>query len=545
MKKFIAKLHIKSHWLILIASLYFAFVLNCSFWRYVLLNIEITNFSVALFAFSLLFFIFVPVYIAFNLLCQPYITKPVLITLLLISAGTNYLMFKYGVYIDADMIRNTFETNMREASDFLTWPSALCFFFTGLVPAVLLALTKITYAPFWTEVKRRTIYSLAALFSLGVLGGASYKEYAAFGRNHRDTRRLINTGNYLYATMRYFQIKARSKRVFETLDTEAKHMPYEDAALTVLIFVLGETARAKNFSLYGYERDTNPLLAKEDIAVFKDVTSCGTATAVSVPCIFSNINRPEFNADDAKFVENLADLAHNTGYEVLWLENDDGCKGVCSRITTENMVEINNPKYCDGTYCKDEVLTYNLEERLSKITKDTFIILHTMGSHGPTYYKRYPDAFKKFTPTCDSADIQNCSLDAIKNTYDNTILYTDYIVSGVINTVKKFPKLEAGVFYVSDHGESLGENNMYLHGFPYKIAPKEQTKVPMIMWMNENMKKFDHIDYACLKENAQKGIYTHDNIFHSMIGLLEIKSKTYKKEEDMFSICRTKELPGY
>lgn len=166
-----------------------------------------------------------------------------------------------------------------------------------------------------------------------------------------------------------------------------------------------------------------------------------------------------------------------------------------------------------------------------------------MGSHGPTYYNRYPKEFQKFTPTCDTADIQNCTSEQIVNTYDNTILYTDYIVSSAIDILKKYPQFEAGLVYVSDHGESLGENNVYLHGMPYAIAPDEQTQIPMLMWMSENMKKWDYVDYACLKNKAANTVYSHDNLFHSILGLLEVKSTAYQKKFDLFDGCRTKPLP--
>jgi lipid A ethanolaminephosphotransferase len=168
-----------------------------------------------------------------------------------------------------------------------------------------------------------------------------------------------------------------------------------------------------------------------------------------------------------------------------------------------------------------------------------------MGSHGPAYFKRYTEEFKKFTPTCDTADIQTCAKEQIINTYDNTILYTDYILSSIIDAAKKSSDYKIGVLYVSDHGESLGENNIYLHGFPYKLAPKEQKQIPMILWMSESMKKYSYIDYDCLKKEAFAKHYSHDNLFHSLIGLLEIKSKVYDKNEDLFNTCRTKELPGY
>jgi len=353
---------------------------------------------------------------------------------------------------------------------------------------------------------------------------------------------LINTINYTYSTVQYFQKQALSSRKVKRLDENAVFVPFENSHVKVLIFVLGEAARAKNFSLYGYEKETNPLLKKQDIIHFNEMASCGTSTAISIPCMFSHMKRTDFDVTDAKYTENLLDILQTAGYRVLWRDNN-GCKGVCSRVEVQDMVKINNPKYCNGKYCQDDVLLDGLPEIIADIKQNTVIVLHTMGSHGPAYYNRYPDSFKKFTPTCDTTDIQNCTQEQIVNTYDNTILYTDYIVSSVIDMLKKHSNHEAGLIYVSDHGESLGENNIYLHSFPYKLAPKEQIHVPMILWMNETMKRWDYIDYDCMRKEAAQNAYTHDNLFHSIVGLLKVKTFTYNKEYDIFKNCRTKELP--
>ncbi|MGB2579470.1 lipid A ethanolaminephosphotransferase [Elusimicrobium simillimum] len=542
-KKLKQKLNVKSSHLIIITALYFGLVLNLSLWRFVLQHIEI-NLGGILFFSSFALLIFSLLYIIFSIIVVPYIAKPLIMALLLISSSTNFLMFRFGAFIDVDMLRNTFETTAREASDFFTLPFIITFVITGLLPALLLVFTNIKYNSLYKEVKFRAISGAVLLLISVIFGVFVYKDYASFARNNREFRKLVNPSNYIYATFRYAQSLYQVEKALVRIDEDAALAPYEDDLITVVVFIVGETARAKNFSLYGYKKETNPMLAKRDIIAFKEVGACGTSTAVSVPCMFSDKTRKDFSVGEAKYTENLVDLAMQSGYDVIWLENDDGCKGVCQRVYTEDMRNPGNPKYCDGRYCKDEVLIHDLEDRLKKIKKDTFIILHTMGSHGPTYHKRYPDEFKKFTPTCDSADIQKCSKEAVINTYDNTILYTDYIISSTIDIMDKFP-FEGGVLYVSDHGESLGENNIYLHSLPYKIAPKEQLQVPMVLWMSENMKKWDYIDYDCLKKEARQNTYSHDNIFHSIIGLLEIKSKLYDKNMDAFSSCRTKELPGY
>lgn len=537
------RFHLDSRWLPLLAALYFTTVLNLGLWRYIAIHLEITGIRTFLFGISIPVVIFSALYLVFNLILLPYIAKPILILLLTIGSAANYFMFEYGIFIDSGMIRNVMETNTREAFDLITLRFIIWVTLGGILPAICLLLTRIDYHTIRMECKSRFLAMACSILAIGMIAALSFKEYASFGRNHHNLPRLINPVNYLYATGRYLHIQSLVDRQLQRLDESARLMPYEGSAPAVFILVVGETARAANFSLNGYARNTNPMLAKENVIAFQDVYSCGTATATSVPCMFSNMTRKHFNADNARYTENLVDLLQQTGFDVLWLENDDGCKEVCNRIQTLNLYKSNDPRYCDGQSCFDEILLDNLEEYIASVKKDTFIVLHTIGSHGPTYYKRYPETFRKFTPTCNTADIQNCTREEIINTYDNTILYTDHVVSSAIGILKKFPHLESGLLYISDHGESLGENNIYLHGLPYAIAPEEQKKVPMILWMSDTMQKLDHLDYACIAQQAKDKTWSHDNLFHTLLALMEVRSTTYDKTLDIFDACRTEPLP--
>lgn len=547
MRKIAAFLHkrfsISSGHLITLLSFYFLLLLNISFWRFIFVHTEPTGLTGYLFMASIPLLIFTLLYLTFSLLTLPYVGKPLLILILLISAGVNYLSYQFGVFIDADMGRNTFETNPGEVKDLITLRSLLWFFVLGVIPSILLWKTKITFSPFWKELLTRLKRCGLVLLCLILFTPFVYKQYASFGRNNNQVRRLVIPLNYIYATFRYFQIEHQNKRPFTKLDEAAEHVPYPDEEKTVFILILGETARAQNFSLNGHVRETNPLLKKQDIVNFRHIQSAGTATAFSVPAIFSFTPRSRFSPTDAKYTENLLDLLQQTGYEILWKENDNGCKGVCQRVPNVEM-DVKDKRFCDGTYCHDEILLEGLEDYLANFQgNNLFIVLHTIGSHGPTYFRRYPEQFKKFTPTCDTEEIQTCTQEQIVNTYDNTILYTDYIVSSVIDILKKFPAYESGLLYVSDHGESLGENGVYLHGIPYAIAPKEQTSVPMVLWMSEVMKKSDHLDYECLKKKAQTGQFSHDNLSHSILSLMEVDSRVYDPKMDFFDECRLDPLP--
>lgn len=535
----IKRFKISSTKLILFMALYFGLVLNFGFWQFIAAHFEISSWAGYAFLLSLPFFLVIPLYIFFSLITLPYVAKPLLMILVTLSSITNYAMFELGIFIDAEMFRNIVETNTREALDLVNLTSILWFVITGLFPIILLLDMKIIYSPFKTELLKRLKYIFLALLMFLCFVPVSYKEYVSFGRNNREVRKLVNTFNYIYAVSKHYKRQAEASRHFIILDDkptisqDAKAEPKK-----LLILVVGETARAKNFSLYGYDRETNPLLSKQDIITFAETSSCGTATAVSLPCMFSLLDRKNFDVDDAKYMQNLMDLVKLSGYNAVWLENDDGCKNVCHRVTLEDMVATQNPKHCEKDFCRDEVLLEGLEERIEALKGNTVIVLHTMGSHGPTYYKRYTDDFKKFQPTCEGSDLQKCSREEIVNTYDNTILYTDFILSSVIDILKKFPQYETGLIYMSDHGESLGENNLYLHGLPYAIAPDEQTKVPFLVWLSPQLKQAANIDEVCLKNKAAQGAYSHDNLFHSVLGLLDIQTKVYNQKQDVFQNCR-------
>ncbi|MCM1323892.1 MAG: phosphoethanolamine--lipid A transferase [Acetobacter sp.] len=521
------------HFITLI-SLYFAFVLNNRFWDFIEEQLELTNFATILFALSLPIFIFALFYMLFNLIILPKIGKPLVILLLLCSAASDYAMTQLGIIINADMIRNFVETNLREATDLITPRAIFYVCIMGIFPALLTILTHITYKPFKQELKQRIFYCLCPLILITFLAPFTYKEYVTFGRNNPNIRRYVNTFNYIFATSKYYKKSRQSNHKFIVLDPTPT-ITKQNNTPRLLVLIVGETARAKNFSLNGYEKETNPLLKTQNIINFADVTSCGTYTAVSLPCMFSASSRKEFKISRAKHTQNLMDIIKTAGYDVFWKDNDDGCKGVCNRVNNQDAKDGNKQPWCFGRYCHDDILLDGLKERIATIDKNTVIVLHTMGSHGPTYYKRYPERFKKFHPTCDTADLQNCTMEEIQNTYDNTLVYTDYIISSTIDLLKSRPELESGLIYVSDHGESLGEKNLYLHGLPYALAPDVQKKIPLILWLSESLQQSEKIDIAHLQQKAAQNTYSHDNLYHTVLGLLGITSSTYKPELDILN----------
>ncbi len=520
-------------------SAYFTFFLSIKFWLYIFEKVEIDSIKDFLFGCTLPFFIYIPLLWFFSLTVVPKLGKWAVMILLVLSAASDYALQNLGIVINSDMIRNFAETNLREASDFFTFHSVCYVFVVGIVPAILVFFADIRFSSFKNELKTRLLAFFISLALVGASAAVFYKEYISFGRNNKEVRYYINTFNYIYAVGRYYKNAADANRKFVILDASPTINPNKSAEPRVVVMIVGETARTQNFSLYGYAKNTNPLLSeRNDIIVFDDVYSCGTSTAISLPCMFSQLPKKKFSVTDALYQQNLLDIAKLAGYDIIWKDNDDGCKKVCDRIGKIDARAGNKQPYCFGDYCYDDILIDGLDDTLKSVKKDTLIVLHAMGSHGPTYYKRYPDKFKLFTPTCDSANLQDCTQEQIINSYDNTIAYTDYVISSVIDILKQNPQLQASMLYVSDHGESLGENNLYLHGLPYAIAPDEQKKVPMILWLSETAQNNLNIDRKCLQTEAKTQTFSHDNYFHSVLSLLDISTSAYNPDLDLFHMCR-------
>ncbi len=235
----------------------------------------------------------------------------------------------------------------------------------------------------------------------------------------------------------------------------------------------------------------------------------------------------------------MLDIIQRAGINVLWNDNDGGCKGACDRVPHQNVTALNLPDQCINGECYDEVLFHGLEEYINNLQGDGVIVLHTIGSHGPTYYNRYPPQFRKFTPTCDTNEIQTCTKEQLVNTYDNTLVYVDYIVDKAINLLKEHQdKFTTSLVYLSDHGESLGENGIYLHGLPYAIAPDSQKQVPMLLWLSEDYQKRYQVDQNCLQKQAQTQHYSQDNLFSTLLGLTGVETKYYQAADDILQTCR-------
>ena len=464
------------------------------------------------------------------LFCFRYTTKPIIIFILMVSSLTSYFMNNYNVVIDVSMIRNVLNTNTDEVFDLLNMKLVLYLLLLGVLPSLVVYKMHIHFQSPGREIISRIVLLAAIPLCILPLVSISGDYYSSFFREHKSLRFYSNPGYYLYSIGRYVKQHLTSRNhVLTPLGLDAK-ISSSGLQRKLVIFVVGEAARFDRFSLNGYQRETNPLLKKDGVISFTNFWSCGTSTAVSVPCMFSVYGHNRFTAKKALSTENVLDVLRHAGVNVLWLDNNSSSKGVADRVTYINYRSPHVNRVCDGE-CRDEGMLPGLQDYINRHSNgDIFIVLHQMGNHGPDYYKRYPARFRKFTPVCSSNLFEECSKNEINNAYDNAILYTDYFLDRVIALLKQNREhFETAMFYVSDHGESLGEYGVYLHGFPYFFAPQAQVHIPAIMWLGDN---FNNANAAALAERRNKR-YSHDNVFHTILGMMGIHTSIYKSNLDI------------
>ncbi len=473
-----------------------------------------------------------------SLCALPYLWKPVAITFLIGAAISAHYMDTYGAVIDRSMIQNIAETDPGEVGDLITASLVLRVLLLGVVPAFWLARTPLRFQRWPREALRRAALATVCVLAIAGAIALQYKQFALIGRSHGELRLLINPSSPLYAAWSYVT-RRPEPTVVAAIGEDAARGARASGRPILMVLVVGETARAANFSLGGYERATNPLLSKLPVVYFSDVSACGTSTAVSVPCMFSPFGRERYSDKKAKSHESLLDVVQRAGVSVQWRDNNSGCKSTCDRVPKLAGKDMQHPAFCEGEACFDEVLLEGLPEWIDALPGDGFVVLHQQGSHGPAYYKRSPTAFKKFLPECADAAVEGCAREEIVNAYDNTILYTDFVLSRLIGLLQQAEgRFDVAMLYVSDHGESLGEGGLYLHGLPFMFAPREQTHVPMVLWLSDGFSRGRGIERSCLEQRARES-HSHDHLFHSVLGLFDVTTRIYQPELDLLRPCRT------
>lgn len=524
--------------LVVVFAVYFGTVMNYPVLKTIfVLSADVSNPWFAYTAPLLLTCAFTLIFSAF---AWPYVFKPFMAFVVLTSAAALYAAVNFQTLFDTTMMESVFETNNSEIAFYLNSATLLYLFGFGVLPCVFLALVRITPYPSWTRaVISRVGVVVIALAGIGLIAATSYKDYASVGRNNHYLNKMIIPA-HIYNGVKYFnKTYFETKLAYQTLGTDAKVQAAPNGKPTLMVVVLGETARAMNFAYNGYQRNTNPYTQNMGLIAFQNVSSCGTYTALSVPCMFSEMSRETYSKPRAQAQDNVLNVLQHAGVDVLWIDNDGGDKGVAAKLPYIAIDASLKNEDCDGSTCFDMAMMKDAQTFINKGLSDKLLVLHTIGSHGPTYWQRYPDAQAPFQPACNRSDIENCSDQQIVNVYDNTLVYTDYVLAQVIQQLQSVSdQYNVMLTYISDHGESLGESGLYLHGTPYAIAPKEQTRVPWLLWMPEQYAQQKGLNTQCIKAKAQDRELSHDNLFDSLLGLYGVRSQVQNSELDITNDCR-------
>ncbi len=533
----------------LIIALYFALVINLPIYKD-LASIFDQSESVKIgFIISIPIFFFAVFNFLFSFFSLPWLSKPFFILLLMLSTIVCYAGYNYGAIFDEDMIVNIVQTDHSEASSYFSIPAFIWVILMGVVPAIWIA--RVSFKK--TAPLRFILVKLGSMLAsvLVIIGVAFfyYQDYASVGRNNSHLRQLIIPTYFIDSAIGYVNTEYFSHPIpYQHIGLDAKQSPkallQAKEKPTLMILVIGETARSQNYESNGYPRPTNAFTRDLNMISYHDVQACGTSTAISLPCMFSKLRHSNFDRAKANNQDNLLDILKRAEIGILWKENDGGDKAVARNVELFEVDRRRKDEMCNGRTCYDMALLENFDQNVTDLEGKRIIALHLIGSHGPTYFQRYPKEMAHFQPDCPTAAIENCSIEQIVNGYDNTIRYTDYVIAQTIAKLETLKdQFNTGLIYVSDHGESLGENGVFLHGLPYMLAPDYQKKVPLMVWFSPELQSAKNVDMDCLKGNERKmGVYSHDNFFHSILGIMDISTIEYEPQLDIFASCRNKTI---
>ena len=489
-----------------------------------------------------------------SLLAWPRVFRPLASLLVLVAAFNTYFMWQYGAVIDPTMIANVVHTDVREVRDLLSLRLLGTALLVAGPPLWWLWRRPIVARSWWSQTGRNVAGVATGLLLVVGVGLLSYQGLASLMRNHKSVRYMINPLNSVYAAGRVAadQLPQQVRTLVPVGEDAALGASYTTQQRPpLLMLVVGETARAQNWGLSDYARDTTPALKRwqqqGDLVNFTQVRACGTNTHVSLPCIFSPLTR-EQGGDKTPTEENLLDVLQRAGLAVLWLDNQSGCKGVCERVPHVSTRELQQPGLCDGDECFDEAMLSGLDQRIAALdparrARGVVLMLHQMGSHGPAYARRTPADRKPFLPECTSNTLSACAPDQLINAYDNTIAYTDHFLDQSLQWLQQQSRAghyDTGLIYLSDHGESLGEGGLYLHGVPYAFAPDQQTRVPMVAWLSPALQQRSGVRTNCLRQRSGESL-SHDNLFHTVLGLMDVSTGVHNVSLDAVAPCQVQE----
>ena len=525
------------NYLIIIVAIYLVASANIAFFEQVL-NVYPFSQNIG-FILSITGVLFGLMWLVLQLLCYRPMAKPVLIVLLLTAAVCGYFTSAYGTIFDTNMLINSMETDQAEAMGLFAPSMVIRVLLLGVLPAFMISKIRLKRLSWQRSILQKTATLIVSITLIAACIAPFGDQYASFFRQHKQVRSYANPITPIYSLIKLGENYVDELRRPDTLTlhaTDAKRVAPTNSSTKpkLMVFVVGETARADHFGLNGYERNTTPLLSKQsDLYSFKNAISCGTSTAYSLPCMFSYADREDYDIDTAKYHENVLDTLSKQGVNVVWRDNNSSSKGVADRVMFEDYKTAETNPNCD-VECRDIGMLDGFDAlvKSGEPPKDTLILLHQMGNHGPAYYQRYPKDFEEYNPVCMTNELSKCVAQSVINGYDNAIRYTDYFLSNVIDTLKTYEQdYEVVMVYISDHGESLGENNIYLHGLPYNFAPDAQKHVPALIWSPSS----NNIDADSLSRMVDQPV-SHDFITPTLLSFFGIMTDEVNAAPTFFKV---------
>ncbi|MCF2949569.1 phosphoethanolamine--lipid A transferase EptA [Paraglaciecola aquimarina] len=502
---------------VLITSIINTIFFNLVLFSFVVENTDVFSASGVVILLSVFLIAFTFTFASIVTLISPTLLKLFLSVTTIINAVAIYYMANYQVVLDRTMMGNIFNTEYSESSELITFNLLLLIGFIGLIPAYFYIKLKISRVD-RVKVAINGVIGLTISIVILYINASSWlwiDKYASLlGGKILPWSYIINTNRY------YASLNNSTDGQMRLPDGQFSH-----TKKMVFVLVIGETARSNNFSLYGYHRETNPKLQQTpNLLAFKNTKSCTTYTTGSLACMLSH-------TENVTNFEALPTYLARQGADVVWRTNNWGepAIDVSSYVKGSDLRSS-----CQGEGCKlDEVLLTNLIETIESSTKQKIlIILHTKGSHGPSYYSRYTAGFNQFKPVCREEEISKCTSQELINAYDNTILYTDHFLATLIAKLKSLQSIPSAMMYISDHGESLGEQGLYLHGTPYSFAPDYQKNIPFLFWASDSMQSHKKLNLELLQQAER---HTHFNVFHTVLGAFDFQSPIYRKDLDVLS----------
>jgi lipid A ethanolaminephosphotransferase len=446
--------------------------------------------------------------------------KPVCMVMAVGNALAVYFVITYHVVLDETMMGNVLNTDFAEASEYLHPTLIIYVLALGVLPCGLLTCVHIRPTPR----SRLGVLLLSCLLGSVIWCLLASRSWLWFDENSKRVGGLMMPWSYVINTGRYLAPELIAS------EAEAPLPPatFSSGGKTVVILVIGEAARAKDFQLYGYQRPTNPLLSKTGVIALRNATACATYTTAAVRCMLSNVDTA---SPFAKRYEPLPTYLQRNGVDVIWRTRNWGEPPI--RVETYQRAG-DVAADCTGAHCAyDEVLLAGLKQRIeASASERVFVVLHQSGSHGPAYYEKYPPEFEYFRPVCRSVELSQCTHDELVNAYDNTIVYEDYFLSRVVDVLRQLKSTAALLIYMSDHGESLGEYGIYLHGIPYALSPDVQKDIPFIVWMSDEFIRQKGVQIDRLESQRT---HSQRDIFHSVMGAFSMRSEAYLSDYDIFS----------